>query len=82
MRYANQFRPYDSHPRQPRRNERLQQRGWKLLNFEENTGGYVVPFTREQLEQAPAHGITELTENDGRKVRDISFSYYKVDKAA
>jgi sporulation protein YlmC with PRC-barrel domain len=55
---------------------------WKLLDYDEATGGYVVPFTKEQLEQAPAHGITELTENDGRQVRDTSFSYYKVDRAA
>ena len=44
---------------------------WKLLDFDESTGGYVVPFTKEQLEQAPAHGITELTENDGLQVRDM-----------
>jgi sporulation protein YlmC with PRC-barrel domain len=49
---------------------------WKLLDFDEATGGYVVPFTREQLEQAPAHGITELTENDGHQVRDKAFTYY------
>ncbi|PSH69357.1 photosystem reaction center subunit H [Phyllobacterium brassicacearum] len=55
---------------------------WKLLDYDENAGGYVVPFTKEQLEQAPAHGITELTENDGRRVRDMSFSYYKVDAPA
>ena len=51
---------------------------WKLLNYEDSSGGYVVPFTKEQLMQAPAHGITELTENDGRRVRDTAFAYYKV----
>ncbi|NTS33992.1 PRC-barrel domain-containing protein [Phyllobacterium sp. YR620] len=55
---------------------------WKLLNYDESTGGYVVPFTKEQLTQAPAHTISELSENDGRRVRDNAFSYYKVDRAA
>lgn len=55
---------------------------WALLDYDKENGGYSVSFTRQQLEQAPVHSITELTENDGRKVRDMSFSYYKVDKAA
>lgn len=50
---------------------------WSLLDYDKNNSGYVVPFTRSQLEQAPAHTITELSENDGRKARDLSFSYFK-----
>ncbi|MBA8902715.1 MULTISPECIES: PRC-barrel domain-containing protein [unclassified Phyllobacterium] len=50
---------------------------WSMLDYDTNNDGYVVPFTRPQLEQAPTHTIKELTENDGRKARDLSASYYK-----
>ena len=51
---------------------------WSTLDYDKSRGGYVVPFTREQLEAAPAHGINELSGNDGKKARDASYSYYKV----
>ena len=59
-------------------NEKYHAVPWKLLNYEESSGGYVVPFTREQLMDAPAHAISELTQNDGRNVRETAFAYYKV----
>ena len=51
---------------------------WSALDYEPVRGGYVVPFTREQLEAAPAHNIGELTGDDGRKARDASYDYYNV----
>ena len=51
---------------------------WSSLDYEPSRGGYVVPFTREQLEAAPAHSIKELTGNDGEKVRDAAYSYSRV----
>ena len=51
---------------------------WSSLDYEPARGGYVVPFTREQLEAAPAHSIGDLTGNDGRKMRDASHEHYKV----
>lgn len=52
---------------------------WSALDYEKSRGGYVVPFTEEQLKAAPAHSINELTGDDGRAARDASYAYYKVD---
>jgi sporulation protein YlmC with PRC-barrel domain len=52
---------------------------WSVLDYQEQRGGYVVPFTKEQLKAAPAHSIKELTGADGQKARDASFDYYKVE---
>ena len=51
---------------------------WSTLDYERERGGYVVPFSKEQLEAAPVHDINDLTGNDGHKVRDAAYSYYKV----
>lgn len=51
---------------------------WASLDYEKERGGYVVPFTKEQLEAAPAHDINELTREDGQGVRDQAYEYYKV----
>ena len=52
---------------------------WSVLDYEKDRGGYVVPFTKEQLRAAPAYSIDELTGNDGQRARDASFAYYNVD---
>jgi sporulation protein YlmC with PRC-barrel domain len=51
---------------------------WASLDYDDDMGGYVVPFSKEQLEAAPAHSINELTAADGEAVRDESYSYYGV----
>ena len=51
---------------------------WSVLDYEKDRGGYVVPFTKDQLKAAPAHTINELTGNDGKVARDASYDYYKV----
>ena len=51
---------------------------WSVLDYEKNEGGYVVPFTREQLEAAPAYSIDDLTTDDGQRARNESYDYYKV----
>jgi sporulation protein YlmC with PRC-barrel domain len=51
---------------------------WSVLDYEKSYGGYVVPFTREQLEAAPHDSIDELTRGDGTGVRDKSYEYYNV----
>jgi sporulation protein YlmC with PRC-barrel domain len=51
---------------------------WSVLDYEKNEGGYVVPFTREQLEAAPAYSIDDLTSDDGQRARNESYDYYKV----
>ena len=52
---------------------------WSVLDYEKSRGGYVVPFTKEQLKAAPAYSINELTGGDGQAARDASYEYYKVD---
>ena len=52
---------------------------WSALDYEKARGGYVVPFSEEQLKAAPAHSINELTGDDGKAARDASYAYYKVD---
>lgn len=51
---------------------------WSTLDYEKQEGGYVVPFTRQQLEGAPAYTVDELSGNDGKKARDTSYEYYNV----
>jgi len=52
---------------------------WSVLDYDEARSGYVVPFTREQLEAAPSYSVNELTGADGKVARDASYRYYKVD---
>jgi len=52
---------------------------WSVLDYDPQQGGYVVPFTKEQLMAAPAYSINELTESDGERARDASFAYWKVE---
>jgi sporulation protein YlmC with PRC-barrel domain len=51
---------------------------WSSLDYEPSRGGYVVPFSRDQLEAAPAHSIDELSRDDGRTARNASYEYYRV----
>lgn len=53
---------------------------WASLDYDKDRGGYCVPFTKEQLEKAPAHSLNELTENDGYAARDAAYDYYKADR--
>ena len=52
---------------------------WASLDYDEQRGGYVIPFSKEQLTAAPFYSIDELTEEDGSKARNASYDYYKVD---
>jgi sporulation protein YlmC with PRC-barrel domain len=51
---------------------------WASLDYDEGQGGYVVPYTAEQLKAAPVHSIEELTTGDGEAARDESYNYYGV----
>ena len=42
----------------------------------EEQGGYVVSFTADQLKDAPADSLEELTKGDGRAQRDRAFQHY------
>lgn len=51
---------------------------WSSLDYDSAQGGYVVPFSKEQLEAAPVYDINDLTSSDGKAARDKSYDYYKV----
>ncbi|QKC86399.1 PRC-barrel domain-containing protein [Mesorhizobium sp. NZP2077] len=51
---------------------------WASLDYDERKGGYVVPFSKDQLKAAPAYSINELAGADGETARDASYEYYKV----
>lgn len=46
-------------------NEKYHPVPWSALDYVESEGSYVVPFTKEQLEAAPADSLEALTRNDG-----------------
>ena len=52
---------------------------WSTLDFDPEFNAYVVPFSKQDLEAAPADTIKELTKNDGTIVRDQAFDYYKAE---
>lgn len=52
---------------------------WSQLDYQEHRGGYVVPFSKEQLKTAPAYSIKELTGDDGKAARDASYKHYQVE---
>jgi sporulation protein YlmC with PRC-barrel domain len=50
---------------------------WSVLNYDPEDGNYVVSLSKEQLKEAPADSIHELTKDDGNRYRDAAFDYYK-----
>jgi len=55
---------------------------WSMLNYDEKTGGYVVPLSKDRLENAPAYSLKDLTKHDGSlgTIREQTYSYYKVNR--
>ncbi len=52
---------------------------WSSLDYNVDAGGYVVPFTREQIESAQHSSIGELTSDDGVPARDQAYAHYGVE---
>jgi len=50
---------------------------WSSLTYDGGQSAYVVSYTKEQLQAAPAASIDELTREDGIAFRDRSYEYYK-----
>jgi sporulation protein YlmC with PRC-barrel domain len=50
---------------------------WSSLTYDEREGGYVVNFTREVLEAAPADSIDALVANNGEAYRNRAYDYYQ-----
>jgi len=50
---------------------------WSSLKYDEREGGYVVPFSRDMLEAAPADSIDALVAGNAMAYRDRAYDYYK-----
>ncbi len=57
-------------------NEKFHPLPWSTLDFVPEKGGYVVGFTKEQLEAAPSDAIDQLTKGDGAGYRERVYDYY------
>lgn len=53
---------------------------WASLDYQPSENSYVVNYTKEQLQAAPAGSIDELTSSDGVAYRDRAYDYYKADR--
>jgi sporulation protein YlmC with PRC-barrel domain len=51
---------------------------WTQLDYNKDDGAYVVPYTKDQLQAAPADSLDALTRDDGMAFRDEAYQYYKV----
>jgi sporulation protein YlmC with PRC-barrel domain len=49
---------------------------WAALDYQEGENAYIVSYTKEQLEGAPAGSIDDLTRDDGMGTRDQTYRYY------
>jgi sporulation protein YlmC with PRC-barrel domain len=60
-------------------NEKYHPLPWSALDYVESEESYVVPFTKEQLQAAPADSLEKLTRNDGAVAfRERVNDYYKL----
>lgn len=49
---------------------------WSSLDYDVEFDGYIVPFSKEELMNAPYYSLNEMIENDGVLARDQAFDYY------
>ena len=50
---------------------------WSSLMYDTDANAYIVEYTKEQLQAAPAGSINELTQEGGALMRDRTNEYYK-----
>jgi sporulation protein YlmC with PRC-barrel domain len=50
---------------------------WSALDYDERDNAYVVSYSKEQLQAAPAGSIDELTGEGGLGMRNRTYDYYK-----
>ena len=51
---------------------------WSTLDYDEGEQSYVVDFTKEQLQAAPADSLEALTRTDSVGFRGRAYDHYKV----
>jgi sporulation protein YlmC with PRC-barrel domain len=49
---------------------------WSSLDYSPDDNAYVVSYTKDQLQAAPAGSIDDLTRDDGYGMRDKTYQYY------
>ena len=59
-------------------NEKFHPVPWSSLNYDKRLQSYVVPYTKQQLREAPVGTIEELTGDLGEDFRDRSYKYSDV----
>ena len=51
---------------------------WSVLDYSADQGGYIVPLSKDKIENAPSYRMEDLTSDDGEvAIRTEAFSYYK-----
>lgn len=49
---------------------------WSLLDFDPGRQGYLIALTAQQLKNAPAFSLDELTADDGTPARELTDRFY------
>jgi sporulation protein YlmC with PRC-barrel domain len=49
---------------------------WALLDYSPDQGGYIVPMSKDELKNAPASRLEDLTKDDS-DMRTRTYDYYK-----
>ena len=50
---------------------------WSSLKYDQGEGSYVIPYSRDVLEAAPADSIEALVAGNAVSYRDRAYDYYK-----
>jgi sporulation protein YlmC with PRC-barrel domain len=54
---------------------------WSILDYDSDKGGYVVPVSKDMLDNAPAYRMEDLTSDDGEDaIRAEAFNYYHAEQ--
>ena len=53
---------------------------WSSLDYDETENAYIVDYSKEELQAAPAGSVEELTRDDGRAFREQAYDYYEAER--
>jgi len=51
---------------------------WAALDYQPENNAYVVPYSKDQLKQAPSDSLDALIAGDGIGYRNQSYKYYNI----
>ncbi len=54
---------------------------WSVLDYSPDMGGYVVPMSKDALNNAPTYELDDLTRSDGAagNIRQASYTFYNIE---